>query len=1596
MSSILTENLVAQSKYLYLQSAGSDGSDGSAAGMHLRWDFLDKLGDNHLPKGNLAASGSAYYSTANFNKENDFVSIYKTEYNKNFPILVDLTSAPSEVIDTNIEKTWKYDNLQPNSYLPDVKRNVIVRFPDKLQYETVRKSIDPTTNPEAFLKQYNKLIEVEVEGQLMFATYLYMTELDENAQNETRIEAISPVTNGSSDNKLFVSARTKTTIESGYLCKETMELLLKEDNYDIEIDQLGSGTRKVMAENIKYVRFHGVNCYPTMLWLETYEDFILGKNYLDTWQSVADLSLSLDQTEVFKRLQDDANYYIDNLWPRYTDNYKVSVANYQARWFDTVDADGLPNKGLKSPIETYLELSMDPLNPTATTMPAPPADGDTFETDSDTDEDTDVDSLPLEQEFEFSYLDTLKITAIDFHIARMLGLGHIDSAVDPDLSKKYIYMAVYDTTKQLDPSLPSTVKHTFMTLPTGLKDYKLPYNPELQAITYGLRVPSGDNETILISDAKGYSKYGNSRAINLNLEPNDLVSSTLGDFFIPATEYSLADFTIPIMYGIKSKNVAGSSWMEISVDDDFKDHNNQSEVMPIVGDDNPIFVHLETDPGIHEYVIYGVNWFSRVSALSAPVQTDDTEFIPTETFMPPHKLAVQLIQKEELSVLTSSNEQAMLDALPDADKTLLRVSFDWNNVNYENYWKGTKAQFYFRTDALGAVGGLVKSIEELTNDELTSEDPTNDGLTKDELTKEVRWIRTRNRIIYGADKDKDGNLITISPIITVGNEPHYLQSLFQTEEGQFLVLDVKQSSALDEGPMFKLRCMSDTELIEADDSLFAAGSDELSDQNPQSTIISSFVFPKADSVFSVCENTSKPECWPLPLSQTIELTDLSSLNEGGNIYTEIEVFADNSTKVNKLGGLYQKAQIQEYKEYITHDGSGEQIITVTLDDNGPDYLPTGIYNIKFNTVQLPDHPQTNNDNTLFPKVNYNGGCVRIKATDNETIKILDVVEIKTTEATLELKVVDSSFDVDANGIPQGIYTPILDGENIDVNFHPSYRAYLTHDTGFIESTILPVPTTGVKYTYMACGAIDDSVSGHVKKSYLSNTAIIAAREILEPVIPGIPLGPTFASRPDFYGKANYTFDCNVGSGRDPYMLIFYRATDEIIIDTLYSKATAAQVRIDLATDRWIVDRWKDLMIMQFDGEIFKKYDEDPAYRLPNPDNTNFVIPDPQGKTNIHPFTASRNPGDTTAVAGTTAIFGHDISYKDVVYIAITTAFMPVTEQPILYKYLKTGTMQTSPKKPVIRNSNGDYLAPNAPGYDQAPMAVKYQSGGSNFVRFTDYTLDGTSNARYFYYGVEMVDTMKMSIPSAIMGPISMLNTNAPKAPEVRKFYTQVEDESNPGGVVFEINNYLPDDGVTHLQIFRTFDITKVQDIRNMTPLFKKEGVEQVLLTVGDKIIDTLQDTSLYTNTGFIPYSDSIFYRLVAYREVENEYGDPEFVPSHASSLMVATVLDTKNPEAPVLDSDPDPFVETNGYLLGFMLKWQQTVYKGIYHIYQMNKNGVWNKLGQQDSVVGDPSTFLVGDLQKHDADGNELFYTFKVVAQNSSGLMSLEEKMYTI
>ena len=1503
MATISTHNPLVQSPYLYLQGAGSDGSDGSSSGVHLRWDFNEDLAERHIPKGNLAAQGSEYYTPAGFNRADDFVKLYRTSYNRNFPVIIDFASmAPSQIIDG--AGMWIYSDLTPVPALPANTCTVFVRFSDTVRYSQVRQQYDPATDSLNFLKAYdgiNSIIEVEVEGRFMFSAYVQMQAIDSGQENITRIESVSRTNNRESDSEaLFISSRKKYRSSDSFLLKEDLDFLLQENGGYLELESSMVSERKVMAENIKYIRFRGENCFPTMLLLETYDDFLLGKNQLSDWQPMAELALSVNTGEVFQRLETVNTFKIDNVWHKYVDEATVNVNNYKTRW-----GSGNTEDDLLHGVTEYLRLSADANNLRAETNPG--------------------DIAPEREhlnEFQISYLALLKLAAFDYHIARMLGFGYIDADI-LNTTAKYMYIAVYDIENALCEVPVGT--HTFMTLPVGKTDYKLPVTPHLYELQYGVCMNSNTEIPVWLTDENGYSKYDNSRAVSLLVEPFD---STLkmGKFFVPDKEYSYVDSTEPILFGIAYRE-NGGTWEkpEINHDPEFKDHRGVYEPVAVIRPDstesNVIYTHIETHEGVHDYAVYGINWFSRVSQLSAPLSTDYTDFPIRNTLVPPLNLGVQLIQKEDPLIFTTQAEQDRLGNLPAGDKTLVRLTFQWNDIHASNYWYGTEAEFFFRTEALNFVKGKIKSVKDLGK-----------GLCE---------IRTESYTVNSANSAQ-----TVTPLIPSGKESRFVKSFLTTNEDsrQYEVQSASQSTVAGEGAIFKVKA-SEIKTMDAENNNIQ----QAVTVSPQPTV--GAIFSVAENASVVTKGASVTPNWPALLTQKVTLEKLSNHTES---YTDSE-----GTSIDiHIGGVFAKANIEEFLDVDEH---GHEIPNSR----------TGIYRIAFKDYVLAPHPD-------YPKVEWYKGSVRIKDSTGE-MRVLEVWDIPQKDkngnptAKLQLIACDSTFCDDTSSK----YLPT--GNNIDVNYHPGYRVYFTHETGFNQSSLMPAAGEGSKQTLIACRSTD-TVKGVKIQSPLSSPAVILAREIIDPLPPEKPEGALFATRPNFYGKASYTFDTGVKTnGRTPYALVFYRANEQIILDALYKHETVLQIQNDLSlieNDTAFNTRWNELVNVVTDS-VTKQFNELNGYRFPNPDNDEFRIPSQNPAPNTPPvFSASKNPGSS-------------MQYKNTVQLAINNAFLSLTEQPVLYQYLKEG-YQTSDRKPVIRDSNGAVIKPGSPDYDGSPMAVKLPA--KNVVRFTDYTLDGASTSIFFYYAVEMNNMLAMSAGSAILGPINLINTAPPKAPEIRKFYTRPENTvtGETTAVLFEINDYPEGEKITEILIYRALNSADAATVRTMqlaatVPLEGDSGGS-------DKpIIDDFSDL------GFYPFGEVLYYRLVAVRtvktNVDNGVYETENVPSYPSSLILANIIDVTNPPAPELTCEAN---ENGDVLEHVVMQWNPTAYNGTYYVYQMNNAGNWTELYRVKNKYSNMQYELPNSLPKTDDDGNTVFYRFKVMVENSSGLCNLEENMVMI
>lgn len=433
MSVIDTSNLLSQSPYLDLQAAGSDGSDQTSPGVHLRWGFSGRLGDLHLPKGNLAASGQPYYTTAGFNKADDYVKVYRRAYDSTFPVTVDFSAkAPDQILKNSAQREWHYENIVPVAAVTSNTRTLIIRFTNFYKYDLALQQADPSTDTIGFLKAYDDIIEAEVDGCLCFSAQVTMDILDEQQPAVTRMETIS-LSDNSSDANMYISCRKKFhPDDESYLLKEDGGYLLKEDTGYLVLEEGGlSHDKDVVAENIKYIRFKGDNSYPVLVKLQTYEDYITGINNDATgWTDLGSFSLSLDDSEVYQRLENPPYYTIDNAWPKFNDGATVNADNYKSRW---IPVGNDPGPGLKYSLELYLQLSMAADNLEAyNTGP-----------DSDTIPNLTIGPWVIGQAdsesgnfASFSLLAMLGMVTFDFHAARMMGMGHIDNdGLDTDPAK---------------------------------------------------------------------------------------------------------------------------------------------------------------------------------------------------------------------------------------------------------------------------------------------------------------------------------------------------------------------------------------------------------------------------------------------------------------------------------------------------------------------------------------------------------------------------------------------------------------------------------------------------------------------------------------------------------------------------------------------------------------------------------------------------------------------------------------------------------------------------------------------------------------------------------------------------------------------------------------------------------------------------------------------------------------------------------------------------------------------------------------------------------------------------------------------------------
>jgi len=1703
-----------QSKYLYLQAAGSTGNDGSLEGIHLRWDLLGELGNTHIPKGTLEKT-----STDGFNKDNDFVYIYRSRYIQKYPVTLDFSTAkPSKVIDKNSLLSFKGRQwtFKPNTI--NTNDTVYVVFHDKNRYDSI--TVDAKTNPIGFLQAYGDgLIEISVKGKLCFATEIFVNNFGTNP--ELKVEAISstvdegnvvscrkafdiselgsptptptflaqendglilqenlfriyleqssiinnllsngnfensienfeteyttPLSNDSGQYQIVENAQTINTNWAGtpvsgtkfmgisgssavdtvvwrqaniavsnnttYMFSGWLANLLNCDPLEIpEIEirikgvqsqttktvqykapvmqgkwsymesnwQSGNNTQatieivnkstttsgnkfgldnllfteasikdygRIVSENIKNVRFKASDCCLCKVNLETYDNYITNVNILEGWKPLGEFGLSTDNTTVLPQLEKTSGT-IHNKWPKYK-GAKVNVNNYIKRWEPTIEN---PYNGLKNGVSEYIRLSHDGSNIKATVDAVADPSGSTGTGSGD-------------GTIKTSYFDMLRMVSLDYHIARMLGLGYVDDGVEINPNSEYIYVAQYKTYNS-DILLPESIlnselNHIYATPPIKKMFENLPTKPTLLPLDYGLILNRGASNEINLTDADGYTFDGKSRYINLFLTPDNDDAEDTGDFFVPATEFSSLRETDGIFVGVDYRNDGDKTWSKdvITPDEYYMDASGiYKEVCPLPFPSKSsgfLFQHKEIHPGKHDYVAYSINWFSRPSEYSNYQQTNETIFPKRNTLLPPINIKAQLIQEEDPRFLTTNTEQDILKAFSGSvDKTLIRLTFDYSQAHDSTYEYGDKIEFFFRTDAPASVAGQIARVDLKYNGDET-----------------LSAIHTE--IYTYVDIYKKN--VSFNPQVSIQDADRYIGGAFSIKNKTFVIEDVLQPTISTEGATFIVRNIEINTISNTNADTLAT---------PEYETVHSFENPSlyVKEAFTAIENMSNPANWKIgsgaanPLTCVVqipgsdwEVRDEKVVPNVWNNTTEENVpgsILSDDFYTQKVRGVWDTATIIQKPQLVPNANNPEEPLSENI----------GVYEITFDLKEFSEHPQSKQSNPVF----WNKGIIRINTSGDpygvkKSLEVLNILSTGTEK--IKLLVYDSEYiKPTSSGLPQA--TNIPEGNGITVNYYPGYKVYLYADSanGLTETNILPAKDTKSKVTYIGARTIDTSY-GFASKVSIPNTII--ALEIVEPLAPEKPQGGLFATRPDFYNKATYSF--RMKFKHEPYAVAFYRASERMILEALYETQTIKTILNDLAAlgdDAFFTSRWQSLVAFEYDASgDFKTFPSDTGYKFPTPDKQKDLY------------------GRDLFVDPTKKPFDYDDDIKAAIY----NAFLPLTEQPLLYKFIKTDSAYVpTNKKQTIRDAAGDLLDSADSEFDQAPMAKV--TGGSDYeMLFTDFTLDGSSNNFYFYCGIELSNRMQFSDYGSILGPIQLVNTSAPESPKVKKVTTQILDEINgvPTAVIIDVSNFLPYQKITKFNLYRSIVANDAISVRNMT-LVKELDLE----TDGLLDTDTISIIDDFANDTFLPYGEPLFYRVVALRKIKYADRDSnivtDYVPSQPSKTALASIIDTINPVAPVLTFSSDALDETTKTLQHCKLSWDKVTHNATYYVYKMSASGNWNLLDSFKNNLNHVEYLIKDPLLKKDEDGFDIYHRFKVDVENSSGMFNAIENAITV
>lgn len=1540
-----------QSSNFILTAAGSNQSDGSTMGVHLRWIFGGNLGANHLPKGNLANT------THNFNKPNDFVKLYRAPYQK-FEFVIDFQVVPNVV--NNQQQFWIYKSGLRMFY---------IYFKNSSKYNQVLSTVNPLINPQIFIKTYgNELIEIESKKDLFFKANLSFS--DYNTTSSVNLESLSVIDNSPLADKYTYSR--KKVISS-----------------DLSLTSLN-------CENGKSIRLQPNNCYLSKIGLELYTDFIVESNNSNSWEILGNYSLTLNDHIALHNLE-PLSGIVNNRWPRFVDNAMVNIQNYIHKWNGPLGQD---ERNIKKVVEKYIELSQSASNPNAVEQVYLGNDGDPNSQEND----------PENDYSSFSLLEFLNIGATDFHIARLLGLGTLD-VFNTAVEEQYVYLTEYVTLKDVEHiNENKEVKHISMSMPTGIYNERLPVPYILDTIQVGIITSSTeDGSSTSMTAEDGYTHDGKNRYVTLLAKPleNYLPNE---NFYPNEVEFDKENYSLPVYAGINYKMDNETEWTkpELPSDSDYYNAvpygvNPYYETVPLIvaEETNILYIHKQTKSGIYFYNSYGINIFSRATASTFSNLDITTNLKTANTLQAPSNINVLLIESENPLLLTSGAEQELRNEILDDDKTLVRLTFDYHSYHELSTYKiedkysnlsnndiindstntiysdskeiyADEVEVYFRDRIPENVSGKVMSIIGDPGD------PTISSI----VTGNYYLASTDTNLVPTIPADKVQNYI--GGLFVMGDQQYVIQSI--TTSGSFPIINVYN--------------------IQISDGIVTAGPGIYTDvsylQSPEIV---------ADGLFTIVENMQNLINWvgnpPKPKTKVVHI-GVSGWTVKREIFQEPNEQGIMERYLQKSRGFWSNGNVtvvNELVEVLDSDGN------YTYDSNGniiTQMAHNGMYKAVFTGFTLPQHPQ------IAEGIDFYKGIVRLKTNLGYSLngerKLCKVVKIENIgTGNLILYFVDEGYQR-----TNPVYDKIRVGTQ-NINFYPGYRVYLykNNNVGLNQAGLQPAIDQGVKYSIFGLRSHCTVLAYNTYFSRFSNPALLFAQELITPMQPLDPIGAKYATRPDFYGKSTYSFKTEFK--HRPYAAIFGRSNDESLLNVLYTPSSISKIREHLTElggndEKYLTRRWDNFFNFE---ELLEQgsYSTFSNYAFPLPDNSKLI-------SSINEFIDWHNQNNgsfpdaqfiqtikslSDIVIDINSGVAEPLRILHFIQEALYNTFVPLTELPIIYQYIKPNdafpeNYEPISKKQHIRDRNGHLLNPVDLDFDMAPMVKVINK---NHVLFTDFTLDGTSNNLYFYATREMGNKMELGPFSTVLGPIKLINSNYPEAPEIKKVLPvlRVDVLNIPTSIEFEINSYPEVQNIRMITIYRATNPLDAVSIRTMKQIKEIDIESEGMLN-----LPVWKFKDYFSDLLELPYGDPLFYRISVSRRVEylDSSSQPifEFAPSQPSKIIATMLVESYSPDSPVLHYYSTPLEQ--GIVDYVTLYWNKTAYNATYHIYKMNSQGNWVKIHLIKS--NEPTIYL--PLEDTELDNSSLnvlsieegriYHHFKVIAENTSGMLSAKENILTI